>query len=83
MRLEGSLGDALKWHMLAVEMEPDNRYFWEELADLHQKRDESDKAVECRRRVLELAPADEAQAHIELGWALQEDGGPTKPWSST
>jgi tetratricopeptide (TPR) repeat protein len=74
LKLEGSLGDALKWYKLSVEMEPGNPYFWGELADLHQKRDESDKTVECRQRVLELLPAGNAGAHVDLGWALQEEG---------
>ncbi len=76
LRFEGSLADALRWHELAVAMEPDNGYLWAELADLHQKRDEPDKAAACRRRVLDLSPADRAAAHVDLGWALQEDGRP-------
>jgi tetratricopeptide (TPR) repeat protein len=74
LRLEGALHDALRWYKLAVEMEPDNPHLWEELADLHQKRDEPDEAVGCRQRVLDLSPADPLGARIELGWALQEDG---------
>jgi len=76
LQLEGFLGDAARWHKLAVEMEPNNPGLWRELADLHQKRDEPDQAVECRRRVLDLSPGDGAGARIELGWALQEDGRP-------
>jgi tetratricopeptide (TPR) repeat protein len=76
LRLEGSLDDALKWHKIAVEMEPDNPEFLAELADLHQKRDEPDEAILRRRRVLELSQADPTDALIDLGWAFQEDGRP-------
>ncbi len=76
LRLEGSLNDALKWHKIAVEMEPNNPEFLAELADLHQKRDEPDEAIPCRRRVVELSQADPTDALIDLGWALQEDGRP-------
>lgn len=73
---EGSLNDTLRWYKLAVEMDPQNPDLWEELADLHLKRDEPDEAVTCRQRILDLSPADPLGARIELGWALQEDGRP-------
>jgi tetratricopeptide (TPR) repeat protein len=76
LRLDGHLAEALPWYNLAVEMEPDNPDFWEELADLHQKRDESDKVIACWRRVLELSPAAETRVQIEIGRALQQDGRP-------
>jgi tetratricopeptide (TPR) repeat protein len=76
LRVEGSLHDALKWHKLAVEMEPENLGFWSELADLYQKKDEPDEAVSCRRRILELSPISPTGPLIDLGWALQEDGRP-------
>ena len=76
LRLEGALVEALRWCKLAAEMEPDNPQLWAELADLHQKLDEADRAVECRRRVLELSTADNVGTRIDLGWALQEDGRP-------
>jgi len=76
LQLEGALGDAARWHELAVEMEPENPRLWDELADLQLRRDEADKAVESRRRVLDLSPADGVAARIGLGWALQEDGRP-------
>jgi tetratricopeptide (TPR) repeat protein len=76
LRLDGNLAEALPWYKLAIEMEPGNAAFWEELADLYQKRDETDKAVACWRRVLELSPTAEARAQIELGSALQQDGRP-------
>jgi tetratricopeptide (TPR) repeat protein len=73
---DGHLAEALPWYKLAVEMEPENSVFWEELAELYQKGDESDKAVACWRRVLELSPAAETRARIEMGCALQQDGRP-------
>jgi tetratricopeptide (TPR) repeat protein len=78
LRLEGSLDDALKWHNLAVELEPENPDLWDELADLHLKRDESDKAVECLERVLALVPGADVDARVELGGALQDDGRPNE-----
>ena len=44
------------------------------MADLYLKRDEAEQAVECRKRVIALLPTVEPAAHIDLGWALQEDG---------
>jgi tetratricopeptide (TPR) repeat protein len=76
LRLVGALDDALRWYKLAVDMVPDRPDFWEELAELHRIRDESDQAVECRRRVVELVPADRVDARIALGGALQDDGRP-------
>ena len=76
LRLEGRLDDALRWHQFAVEIEPDNASFWEELAELHLKRDEADKAVECWQRVLELVPTGRVDARVALGAALQDDGRP-------
>ena len=73
---DGHLAEALPWYKLAVEMEPENTVFWEELADLYQKGDESDKAVACWRRILELSPTAETRAQIEMGCALQQDGRP-------
>ena len=58
--------DALKWHELAAEKEPDNPEFWDELADLHLKRDEADKAVECRQRLLSLLPPERVDARFDL-----------------
>ncbi len=74
--LEGSLNEALRWQTLAVEIEPDNPRLWAELAELHLRCDEPGECVECRRRILELGPADRVGALINLGWALQEDGRP-------
>jgi tetratricopeptide (TPR) repeat protein len=73
---DGHLAEALPWYKLAVEMEPENPVFWEELAELYQKRDESDKAVACWRRVLDLSPTAETRVRIEMGCALQQDGRP-------
>ena len=74
--LDGNLAEALPWYKLAIGMEPDNAVFWEELADIYQKREELDKAVTCWRRVLELSPTTETRVLIELGSALQQDGRP-------
>ena len=74
LRTEGLLGEALRWLKLAIELEPGNARFWDELAELHLKREEPDLAVECRRRVFELAPQDDVETRIALGWAMQEDG---------
>ena len=76
LHLKGHLAEALPWYKVAVEIEPDNPGFWEELAGLYQKRDESDKAVACWRRVLELSPEAETRVRTELGSALQQDGRP-------
>ena len=74
LRLEGSLGEALRWHELSVEMEPDNPTFLSELADLYQKREDLDRAIEIRRRILHLTPGNPVDARLELGSALQADG---------
>ena len=75
-RLEGNLAEALRWHKLAVEMQPEDATLWATMADLHQKRDEADKAVECRRTILNLPGVNLVEAHLDLGWALQDDGRP-------
>ncbi len=75
-RLEGNLAEALRWQTLAVEMKPEDPAFWDALADLHQKRDEADKAVECRRQILDLPGLDRVVPLVELGRALQDDGRP-------
>jgi tetratricopeptide (TPR) repeat protein len=74
LRLEGSLEDALKWHELAVEGEPDNPDFWDDLAELYLKLDQADKAVECRQRLLSLRPPARVDARLDLGAALEDDG---------
>lgn len=74
LRLEGLLDEALKWHELAVEREPNNPNFLDDLAELYLKLDQADKAVECRRRLLSLVPPGRVDARLELGAALEDDG---------
>ncbi len=76
LRFDGHLAEALTWYRMAVEMEPENSGFCEELAELYQVADESDKAVACWRRVLELSPTAETRVRIEMGCALQQDARP-------
>ena len=71
-----SLEEALKWQDLAVTIEPRNIDFWAELASLCVMRDETARAVDCRRQILELGPTDPVDARVELGAALQDDGRP-------
>lgn len=74
LRREGQLGDALPWYEQAVALEPANPLCWEQLAELRTERQELGEAVACWKRAMEVAGTDRPQAHLGLGWALQEDG---------
>jgi tetratricopeptide (TPR) repeat protein len=74
LRREGQLGEALPWYQQAVALEPEDPVCWEQLAELRMERQETDEAIACWRRAIDVAGTDRAQAHLGLGWALQEDG---------
>jgi Tfp pilus assembly protein PilF len=70
---EGQLQDALPWMQQAVELEPENAVWWENLGELRMDREEPAEAVACYERAVSLQP-DRAATHNSLGWALQEEG---------
>ena len=73
MQQEGRLGEALTWLKQAVEAEPTNKIYWENLAELHDEREEPAESIRCWEQVLTVDPA-RASAHLGLGWALQDEG---------
>ncbi len=70
---QGELDNALPWLKMAAEAEPSNPRFWQYLAELYDEMEESAESLPCWDRVIALAP-DRADAHVALGWAMQEEG---------
>jgi tetratricopeptide (TPR) repeat protein len=70
---EGQLGEALTWLRQAVDLEPANPHFWEDLARLHEEREDLRLAIPCWECVPTFGP-ERAAPHLSLGWALQEEG---------
>jgi tetratricopeptide (TPR) repeat protein len=73
LQREGQFADALPWMQQAVELQPENAGWWENLGDLSMDREEPAEAAPCYERALALRPA-RAGTHNSLGWALQEQG---------
>ncbi len=74
LRREGKLADALHWLKRAVDLAPEERDFWESLAELHAEREEFAESIDCWQSALALAVEDRASPHLGLGWSLQEEG---------
>ena len=84
LRVDGRLAEAEPWFKQAVELEPENPWFWEQLAELQIEHQEHGAAIPCWERAIELAAKERAGPYISLGWSLQEDGrlcrrGPAVP----
>jgi len=65
--------DALEHLKIAVELEPYQPAYWEILAAFYQRLERFPEAIVCWQRLLQLGPADPAQAHLGLAWALLEE----------
>ncbi len=74
LRADGQLAEAEPWFKHSVDLEPENAWFWEQLADLQTERQEHGAAIPCWERAIELSTNERAGPHISLGWSLQEDG---------
>jgi len=74
LRSESQFREALPWLKQAVQLNADNAFAWEQLAEVHGELDEPGDAIPCWERVLALAPKERARIHLGLGSALQDEG---------
>ena len=70
---KGRWAHALPWMKQAVEFEPANADFWQNLAELHVEMENSAECLTCWQRVVALDDK-RTYARLALGWALQEEG---------
>ena len=74
LRSDGQLAEAEPWFKQAIELEPENAWFWEQLAELQMERQEHAAAVLCWEQAIDLSATERPGPHISLGWSLQEEG---------
>jgi tetratricopeptide (TPR) repeat protein len=74
LRVDGQLAEAEPWFRQAVDLEPENAWFWEQLAELEMERQEHGAAISCWERAIDFSARERAGPHISLGWSLQEEG---------
>jgi len=63
----------LRWLKRALEAEPKNVVFWQQLADLQLRRLKPLEAADCWEKMLALKP-ESPRGHVALGRALQKKG---------
>ena len=75
---EGKFLSAIKWCSMSCKIDSINLQAWVELANLYQKIDLPENAINCYKNLMALSGSDCPDIHIDLGWAYQENEQPER-----